>query len=92
VDSAAHRIVQEAITNVLRHAQATKADIELHYGANELTVRVSDDGRGGPCNEAGFGITGMGERVALLGGTLRTGSRGAGGFEVEATLPLGATQ
>jgi signal transduction histidine kinase len=89
VDSAAHRIVQESITNVLRHARATVARIELCYGEDALTLRVSDDGCGADGTEVGYGIAGMGERVALLGGSLRTGSRRGGGFEVEATLPLG---
>lgn len=89
VDAAAHRIVQESITNVLRHARATVARIELCYGQHALTLRVTDDGCGADGTEVGLGIAGMDERVALLGGSLRTGTRSQGGFEVEATLPFG---
>jgi signal transduction histidine kinase len=89
VDAAAHRIVQESITNVLRHAGAGTATVELRYEPGALTVRVLDDGRGGAVDGTGYGIRGMRERVALLGGDLRAGPRPEGGFAVEATLPLG---
>jgi len=88
VDTAAHRIVQESITNVLRHAHATSATVELRFEPTALTVRVTDDGSGGAVNGSGYGIQGMRERVTLLGGTLRAGVRPEGGFLVEASLPL----
>lgn len=94
VDAAAHRIVQESITNVLRHAQASKATIELGYTPDELTVRISDDGRATPAanphanGTAGYGIRGMRERVGVLGGRLVAGAGPTGGFVVEARLPL----
>ncbi|MGH4012624.1 MAG: histidine kinase [Pseudonocardiaceae bacterium] len=90
VDATAHRIVQESITNVLRHAGAHTATIELHYAPDTLTVRVADDGHGGPAgsSDQGYGIAGMRERVALLGGVLHTGNRPDGGFVVEASFPL----
>jgi signal transduction histidine kinase len=89
VDAAAHRIVQEAITNVLRHAGATSARVGLCYGKDALTVTITDDGRGASSPPAGFGLTGMAERVEILGGSLRTGPGPGGGFRVEASLPLG---
>jgi signal transduction histidine kinase len=91
VEAAAHRIVQEAITNVLRHAHATAATVELCYGPWSLTVRVSDDGHGDVEAGPGFGIQGMRERAVLLGGELHAGTRPAGGFLVEATLPIGGS-
>jgi signal transduction histidine kinase len=110
VDTAAQRIIQEALTNVLRHAGATAAQVELCYGPTALTVRVTDDGRGGGAGGngdggtgraaggadregaggGGYGIQGMRERAALLGGRLRAGPRPEGGFGVEVSLPLGA--
>ncbi|MBK3557884.1 two-component sensor histidine kinase [Streptomyces sp. MBT56] len=87
----AYRIVQEALTNVRRHAPGAHSLVELHYGPGLLTVRVSDDGPGpdpsGSTGRAGHGLVGMAERAALLGGTLTTGRGPAGGFLVEAELP-----
>jgi signal transduction histidine kinase len=88
VDAAAHRIVQEAITNTLRHAGATIVQIDLCYGIEALVVTITDDGKGTTSATAGFGLTGMAERVEILGGSLRTGAAPDGGFRVEATLPL----
>jgi signal transduction histidine kinase len=92
VDAAAHRIVQESITNVLRHAGATRAEVRLGYAPGALTVTVTDDGRGpvDPSeNGAGWGIKGMRERATVLGGRLDAGGRPGGGFAVTATLPIG---
>ncbi len=89
VEGSAYRIVQEALTNTLRHASARRAEVEVraHDGVLELDVR--DDGRGGGfADGAGRGIAGMRERAALLGGTLEAGSRPDGGFRVHARLPL----
>ncbi|SFQ68823.1 Signal transduction histidine kinase [Amycolatopsis arida] len=93
VDRAAYRIVQEALTNVGRHAGSATATVCLGYGADTLTVRVDDDGAATPGSVAapGTGLTGMRERVAALGGRLYTGARQDGGFTVHAELPLGAS-
>ena len=86
VELAAYRIVQEALTNVARHAAATSARVTLRYD-DEVTVEVVDDGVGGIA-AAGNGITGMRERAAALGGTLAVGPGPAGGFRVVAHLPI----
>src|SRR5918994_1449170 len=87
----AYRVVQEALTNVLRHAHATRADVELAVGDTELIVTVSDDGRSGASvNGTGHGLVGMRERVSMLGGHLDAGPRPEGGFRVRAQLPPGA--
>ena len=91
VDVAAYRIVQEALTNVTRHAGGATATVRVTYGERELTVRVDDDGRGAPARRtdgAGKGVRGMRERVAALGGDLEVGPRPGGGFRVRARLPL----
>ncbi|WP_159541236.1 sensor histidine kinase [Aeromicrobium sp. 9AM] len=89
VELAALRIVQEAITNVVRHAGATNADIALAYDAEELTVTVEDDGHGFvPGDAGGTGIVGMRERAETLGGTLEVGRGSTGGTRVHASLPL----
>lgn len=89
LERAAYRIVQESLTNVTRHADATTATVELVYGRDEFTVCVDDDGVGVPDGvpDAGLGLTGMRERVAALGGTLTTESRTEGGFRVRAEIP-----
>lgn len=86
----AFRIVQEALTNVLKHAGASHADVDLQYGDEELTIRIRDDGcgAGGPVHGAGRGLIGMRERAALHGGSLVLGTAPDGGVEVRATLPL----
>ena len=94
VDLAAFRIVQEALTNVTRHAGPTEARITLAYGNSDLTITVEDDGLGPsgaavPPSGGGRGIRGMRERVAALGGELEAGPRPEGGFRVRARLPLG---
>jgi signal transduction histidine kinase len=87
VELAAYRIVQEALTNARRHAPGAAVDVELRYG-RELRVRVRDNGPG-PANPAGHGLTGMRERAAAVGGTLRAGPiETVGGFLVEAVLPV----
>lgn len=89
VDLAAFRIVQEALTNVTRHAGQATATISLTYGDDGLTVSVEDDGRGvnGAGPGTGNGIRGMKERAAALGGQLEAGPRPGGGFRVTASLP-----
>jgi len=87
VELSAYRIVQEALTNVLKHARASRADVLLRYGGHSLELEVTDDGTGAPANGSGHGLIGMRERVALYGGTLTTGHKPNGGFCVAAQLP-----
>ena len=91
VDVAAFRIVQEALTNVARHAGPATATVQIEYGDRDVTVQVEDDGRGPPQHAKsadGKGILGMRERVAALSGELEAGPRPGGGFRVRARLPL----
>ncbi|MFG6193480.1 sensor histidine kinase [Nonomuraea sp. JJY05] len=91
VDRAAYRIVQEALTNVSRHAGGAAASVRVDYGGDELVVQVDDDGlasRNAP-PVPGVGLLGMRERVTALGGRLRAEPRPEGGFTVRAELPLG---
>ncbi len=93
VDVAAFRIVQEALTNVTRHAGETTATVRVRYGERDLTVQVDDEGRSPPPPAAagsGTGITGMRERAGALGGRLEAGPRPGGGFRVRASFPLDA--
>lgn len=89
IDRAAYRIVQEALTNVTRHAGPATASVQVDYTPNALTVRVDDDGRATPdaAPVPGVGLLGMRERVAALGGRLRAEPRPEGGFTVQAKLP-----
>jgi len=89
VDLSGYRLVQEALTNALKHAGPARASVLLDYGPDALRVEVVDDGRGGPFVE-GHGLHGMRERALLLGGTLVAGPRPEGGFAVRARLPLPA--
>lgn len=87
---AAYRIVQESLTNVARHAEATIATVLVDLHDDRLVVRVDDDGRGAPAEVVrGHGIDGMRERVRALDGELTAGPRPEGGFRVEARFPLG---
>ena len=91
VDVTAYRIVQEALTNIRRHAGAAAATVRLDYGDSALTVQVDDDGRGpaaSPGEAGGQGIAGMRRRVAALGGDFQAGPRPGGGFQIRARLPL----
>jgi signal transduction histidine kinase len=93
VDLAAYRVVQESLTNVVRHAGTARATVRVAFGPADLVVEVTDDGAGGPRAAAhpdggGHGIAGMRERVAALGGELQAGPRPDGGFRVLARLPL----
>jgi signal transduction histidine kinase len=92
VDQAAYRIVQEALTNVSRHAGHACASVHLHYAPQTLSVRVDDDGKGSGTRPAGpgLGLIGMRERVSALGGRLHAGPQDGGGFQVRAELPARA--
>jgi len=87
VGEVAYVVVQEALTNVLRHAGAGAVTVQWTRGVDVVVLTVTDDGRGGPVQDEGMGIGGMRARVAKLGGSLRAGPRGGGGFEVVAELP-----
>ncbi|PTA46635.1 sensor histidine kinase [Micromonospora sp. RP3T] len=90
VDLAAYRVVQEALTNVLRHAGPATAAVHVGYAPGQVTVEVTDTGRGPsarPARPTGSGLAGMRERVIALGGTFSAGAAPAGGFRVHATLP-----
>jgi signal transduction histidine kinase len=88
VDLACYRIVQEALTNVARHAGPARATVRVSYGEDEVVVEVDDDGRANGVFVAGTGITGMTERANALGGTVDAGPGPGGGFRVRAWLPL----
>jgi MYXO-CTERM domain-containing protein len=90
IDVAAARIVQESLTNVVRHSTAENAAVTVTYGAEQLTLAVDNDGRplnAGP-SSGGSGITGMRERARALGGDLSVRRHPGGGFSVRATLPI----
>ncbi|WP_217707258.1 sensor histidine kinase [Nonomuraea rhodomycinica] len=90
LDLCAYRIIQESLTNVLKHARAARVEIVLAYGPRDLTVRVTDDGAApqpAP-GSTGHGLMGMTERVRLYGGTITAGPLPEGGFDVRATFPL----
>jgi signal transduction histidine kinase len=92
IDLTAYRVVQEALTNVRKHAGTAHAAVRLTYEREQLTVEVTDDGAGGTAaNGDGHGLAGMRERVALYGGRLDAAPRPDGGFAVRATLPLGGS-
>jgi signal transduction histidine kinase len=88
VDAAAFRVVQEALTNVVRHARASHASVQVTYDPRAVDLVVRDDGVGGGPVRDGAGILGLRERVTVYGGKLRAGRHGAG-FELHARLPLG---
>jgi signal transduction histidine kinase len=89
IGGAAFRIVQEALTNALRHADASAAHVEVRASADELDIEITDDGRSnGAGVNPGFGLRGMAERAAALGGRVDVGPRNEGGWCVHAVLPL----
>ncbi len=98
VDLVAYRVVQEALTNTIKHAGPARARVTVVVGADALELRVLDSGRGpsggaerehAASNGSGHGLVGMAERVELYGGTLRAGAPAGGGFEVGARIPFG---
>jgi signal transduction histidine kinase len=89
IDLSAYRIVQEGLTNALKHARASRADVTLRYGPGELRIEVRDDGRGAAGSDgAGFGLVGIRERVKIYGGEMTAGAAPGGGFLLAARLPL----
>lgn len=90
IDVAAYRIVQEALTNVVRHAQTDTCRVKIEYGSTAVTVEIADDGCGGPVGHTGLGLTGMRERAQLYGGRLEANPLPGRGFRVTARLPLPA--
>ena len=93
VDVSAYRIVQEALTNTLKHSAASRADVHVRYWPDELEVEIVDDGRadgGSSPAPGGLGLIGMRERAALHGGQLSAGPAAGGGFAVKVRLPTPA--
>ncbi|HUR50737.1 MAG TPA: sensor histidine kinase [Mycobacteriales bacterium] len=90
LDLTAYRLVQEGLTNALKHADAHRAWVRISPERGSLHVSIRDDGRGGPC-EPGNGLRGMRERVAMFDGALSAGAVQGGGFELRAELPLAAS-
>jgi signal transduction histidine kinase len=89
VDVTAYRIVQESLTNVMRHAAAARAHVEVVHCPDHVEIAVLDDGRGAAAEATpGHGITGMRERAEMVGGSLDAGPRPGGGFRVQARLPV----
>jgi signal transduction histidine kinase len=94
-DMAAYRVVQEALTNTLKHARGARATVTVRYEPGDVVIEVLDDGagangsNGAPLDSGGRGLVGMRERVALYGGKLEAGARPGGGFAVRARLPAG---
>src|SRR6476469_1455164 len=91
VDLSAYRVVQEALTNALKHARNASAVVTIRYGESDLAVEVTDDGRPGVDSAGGHGLIGMRERVGIFGGTFSAGPSESGGFAVRALLPLEST-
>jgi signal transduction histidine kinase len=90
IELSAYRIVQEALTNALKHAGEAQATVRIRYGADSLDLEIIDDGLGGPprTSGGGHGLVGMRERVALYGGRLDASRNAKGGFAVRAKLPI----
>ncbi len=91
LDLAAYRVVQEALTNVVKHSGGAPTEVSLQYRADAVEVRIADRGSGsreGRLGSGGHGLVGMRERVRMYGGELRAGRRRGGGFEVHVRLPL----
>jgi signal transduction histidine kinase len=90
LDLSAYRIVEESLTNTLKHARAGTASVLLRYGQATVDLEIVDDGDGGGApngHAGGYGIVGMRERVAMFGGSLSAGRRATGGYAVRASLP-----
>jgi signal transduction histidine kinase len=89
IDLSAYRIVQEGLTNALKHARATNVDVTVRYRLDELQVEVRDNGEGSSTSDGfGHGLVGMRERVRIYGGEMTTGTATGGGFILSTRLPL----
>jgi signal transduction histidine kinase len=91
IDLSAYRIVQEGLTNALKHADAHSAHVQIRYAADELRIQVSDDGSGAADaigDGLGHGLVGVRERVKLYGGEMTAGAVNGGGFRLITSLPL----
>lgn len=89
IDISAYRIVQEGLTNTLKHAHASHAEVVIHYAPGELRIEVCDDGVGAAATDGdGYGLVGIRERVKLYGGEMTTGAAGGRGFQLRTRLPL----
>jgi signal transduction histidine kinase len=88
IDLSAYRIIQEAVTNVVRHAGTGQCQVSIDRADDQLSIEITDGGRGGMISGNGFGIVGMRERAGLLGGDFSAGPRPGGGFRVSARLPV----
>lgn len=93
VDLTAYRLVQEGLTNAIKHAAARHAEVRVHYNADHVEIEVCDDGRGvhgahPPSSDGGHGLVGMRERVSIYGGELEAGPRVEGGFRLLARIPV----
>ena len=89
VDLTAYRLVQEGLTNVVKHAEATRAEVLVNYGDGYVEVTVRDDGKGvGNGDGGGHGLVGMRERVSVYGGEIDAGPQTGGGYRLRAKLPL----
>ncbi len=89
VDLSAYRVVQEALTNALKHAGRAHATVTIRYADRDVTIDVADDGPDAPEKSGGHGLIGMRERIGVFGGTFAAGPRENGGFAVSARLPIG---
>jgi signal transduction histidine kinase len=90
LDLSAYRIVQEGLTNALKHARAGTADVTVRYEPDELRIEVRDDGPGGPASDGlGHGLVGVRERVKIYGGEMSAGPAPGGGFVLSTRLPIG---
>jgi signal transduction histidine kinase len=89
IDLSAYRIVQEGLTNALKHAHASQVDVTFHYRPDEIQIEVRDDGQGRSTSDGlGHGLVGIGERVKIYGGEMTAGAAAGGGFVLGARLPL----
>jgi signal transduction histidine kinase len=89
IDLSAYRIVQEGLTNALRHAQASQADVLVRYGPGDVQIEVRDNGGGAQSGDGlGHGLIGVRERVKIYGGEMSAGTVSGGGFLLSTRLPL----
>ena len=93
LDLCVYRLIQEALTNALKHNASAPTRVTVHYGTDSVDVEIIDDGHADsmPADTTGHGLVGMRERVALYGGRIDTGLTPSGGFAVRASLPVGVS-